>query len=102
MSSYYPLSRSLRPFLSRSLISVAAAAFVSGAMAQGAPAVIDVGDGVIAPGFTDEALEILKTKGVRHVAGHDFGNPLFGVTRAVREVIGEPDEIIGMCWYKRI
>lgn len=47
-------------------------------------------------------LEILKAKGVRHVAGHDFGNPLFGVTQAVREVIGEPDEVIGMCWYKRI
>ena len=47
-------------------------------------------------------LEILKSKGVRHLAGHDFGNSLFGVTRAVREVIGEPDEVIGMCWYKRI
>ena len=47
-------------------------------------------------------LEILKSKGVRLISGHDFGNPLFGVTRAVREVLGEPDEVVGMCWFKRI
>ena len=49
-----------------------------------------------------EELEILKAKGVRHVAGHDFGNPNFGVTRAVREVVGEPDEVVGMCWTKTL
>ena len=47
-------------------------------------------------------LEILKAKGVKLVAGHDFGNPRFGVTRAVREVVGEPDEVVGMCWFKRM
>ena len=47
-------------------------------------------------------LELLKARGVRLIAGHDFGNPLFGVTQAVEEVLGEPDEIVGMCWYKRI
>ena len=47
-------------------------------------------------------LEILKAKGVKFVAGHDFGNPRFGVTRAVREVVGEPDEVVGMCWFKRM
>ena len=47
-------------------------------------------------------LEILREKGVKHLAGHDFGNPLFGVTRAVREVLGEPDEVVGMCWHKKI
>ena len=47
-------------------------------------------------------LELLKARGVRLIAGHDFGNPLFGVTQAVKEVLGEPDEVVGMCWYKRI
>lgn len=47
-------------------------------------------------------LEILKAKGVRWIAGHDFGNPTFGVTKAVREVIGEPDETAGMCWVKKL
>ena len=47
-------------------------------------------------------LELLKVKGVGIVAGHDFGNVRFGVTRAVREIFGEPDEVVGMCWMKRI
>ena len=46
-------------------------------------------------------LEILKAKGVKYIAGHDFGNPRFGVTEAVREVLGEPDEVVGMVWYKK-
>lgn len=47
-------------------------------------------------------LELLKAKDVRFIAGHDFGNPRFGVTEAVRETVGEPDEVVGMCWFKRI
>ena len=47
-------------------------------------------------------LRILKGRGVAVIAGHDFGNPLFGVTRAVREELGEPDEVVGMCWMKRL
>lgn len=47
-------------------------------------------------------LELLKAKGVRFIAGHDFGNPRFGVTKAVKEIVGEPDEVVGMCWFKRI
>ena len=47
-------------------------------------------------------LELLKAKGVKFIAGHDYGNPLFGVTQAVKEVLGEPDEVVGMCWYKRV
>ena len=47
-------------------------------------------------------LEILKAKGVKWIAGHDFGNPNFGVTQAVREVVGEPDETAGMCWLKKL
>ena len=47
-------------------------------------------------------LELLKAKGVRFIAGHDFGNPRFGVTEAVRETVGEPDEVVGMGWFKRI
>lgn len=46
-------------------------------------------------------LEILWARGVRTFAGHDFGKASFGVTRAVREVLGEPDEIAGSCWLKR-
>ena len=46
-------------------------------------------------------LELLKARGVRFIAGHDFGNPRFGVTQAVKEALGEPDEVVGMCWYKR-
>ena len=46
-------------------------------------------------------LEILRARGVRTFAGHDFGKASFGVTRAVREVLGEPDEIAGSCWLKR-
>jgi len=40
--------------------------------------------------------------GVRVVAGHDYGNALFGVTRAVDEAFGRPDETAGMCWIKRL
>ena len=46
-------------------------------------------------------LKILKKQGVKYIAGHDFGNPRFGVTEAVREVLGEPDEVVGMVWYKK-
>ena len=47
-------------------------------------------------------LRILKSRGVAVVCGHDFGNKPFGVTRAVREELGEPDEVVGMCWMKRL
>ena len=40
--------------------------------------------------------------GVRTVAGHDFGRERFGVTQAVRDVVGEPDEVVGTCWLKRV
>jgi len=59
-------------------------------------------DGDHSYGAVKAELEILKEKGVKWIAGHDFGNPLFGVTQAVREVLGEPDEVCGMCWRKRI
>jgi len=47
-------------------------------------------------------LEILVARGVKTIAGHDFGNAAFGVTQAVREVLGEPDETVGTCWLKRL
>ena len=59
-------------------------------------------DGSHAYADVKRELEILKSCGARYVAGHDFGNPLFGVTRAVREELGEPDEVAGMCWMKRL
>ena len=46
-------------------------------------------------------IESCMAHGVRIIAGHDFGNGRFGVTRAVRETVGEPDEVVGMCWIKR-
>ena len=46
-------------------------------------------------------IELVKAAGVRAVSGHDFGNPRFGVTRAVVETLGEPDDTRGMCWFKR-
>ena len=45
---------------------------------------------------------ICKAQGVKAIAGHDFGNESFGVTRAVRETLGEPDEACGMCWIRRL
>ena len=47
-------------------------------------------------------IEACIRRGVRTVAGHDFGRGRFGVTRAVRDVVGEPDEVVGTCWLKRI
>lgn len=41
-------------------------------------------------------------RGVPVVAGHDFGNPAFGVTRAVSEAFGAPGETEGTCWMRRI
>lgn len=40
--------------------------------------------------------------GVRCICGHDYGNPspVFGVTQAVDEAFGKPDEVSGMCWFK--
>lgn len=43
----------------------------------------------------------LKENGVKHISGHDWGDERFGVTKAVREILGMPDQIIGRCWYKR-
>ena len=47
-------------------------------------------------------IEACIRRGVRTVAGHDFGRESFGVTQAVRDVVGEPDELVGTCWLKRI
>lgn len=43
-------------------------------------------------------LELCRQAGVRHFSGHDWDNSGFGVTRAVREVLGEPDAVVGSCW----
>ena len=58
-------------------------------------------DGSHAYADVKREIELCRTQGVGIVAGHDFGNPSFGVTRAVREAFGEPDEAVGMCWMKR-
>ena len=47
-------------------------------------------------------IEICRAQGLKTIAGHDFGNGRFGVTRAVRETLGEPDEVCGMCWIRRL
>ena len=43
-----------------------------------------------------------KKIGVRCIMGHDYKNPSkrFGVTQAVDEAFGKPDEVLGMCWFK--
>ena len=46
-------------------------------------------------------VELVKSAGVKMIAGHDYGNALFGVTRAVEETLGKPDDVVGMCWLKR-
>ena len=46
-------------------------------------------------------IELVKKTDVKMMAGHDYGNVLFGVTRAVEETLGKPDEVAGMCWVKR-
>ena len=46
-------------------------------------------------------IELVKSAGVKMIAGHDYGNALFGVTRAVEETLGKPDDVAGMCWLKR-
>jgi len=48
-------------------------------------------------------IELVKGRpGVKWVSGHDYGNPLFGVTAAVDETLGKPDAVVGMCWLKRL
>ena len=45
-----------------------------------------------------------KKTGVRCIMGHDYKNPSkrFGVTQAVDEAFGKPDEVLGMCWFKEL
>ena len=47
-------------------------------------------------------IELVKKAGVKTIAGHDYGNALFGVTRAVEETLGKPDDVAGMVWVKLI
>ena len=47
-------------------------------------------------------LDLVKRTDVKVVAGHDYGNRLFGVTQAVEEALGKPDDVAGMCWVKRV
>ena len=47
-------------------------------------------------------IEICLEQGVATVAGHDFGNEAFGVSQAVRDMLGSPDEVCGTCWMKRV
>ena len=41
-------------------------------------------------------IELVKNAGVKMIAGHDYGNALFGVMRAVEETLGKPDDVTGM------
>ena len=38
------------------------------------------------------------TAGVPSICGHDYGNALFGVTKAVDEAFPDGVETAGMCW----
>ena len=59
-------------------------------------------DGSHAYADVKREIEICRAQGVKLIAGHDFCNERFGVTRAVRETLGEPDEVCGMCWIRRL
>ncbi len=59
-------------------------------------------DGSHAYGDVKREIEACVAQGVKAISGHDFGNARFGVTRAVRETVGEPDEVCGMCWIRRL
>ena len=59
-------------------------------------------DGSHAYGDVKGEIEACVRSGVRTIAGHDFGREPFGVTQAVRDVVGEPDEVAGTCWLKRV
>ena len=59
-------------------------------------------DGSHAYGDVKREIETCIAQGVKTIAGHDFGNGRFGVTQAVRETVGEPDEVCGMCWIRRL
>lgn len=59
-------------------------------------------DGSHAYADVKREIEICKAQGLKTISGHDFGNGRFGVTRAVREALGEPDEVCGMCWIRRL
>lgn len=43
-------------------------------------------------------LPLLKPEGL--IAGHDWGRP--EVTKALTEIIGTPDGIKGLCWFKKV
>ena len=47
-------------------------------------------------------IELVRRSGARWLSGHDYGNPLFGVTRAVDEAFGRSDATGGMCWIKEL
>jgi hypothetical protein len=42
-----------------------------------------------------------KNLGVKLICGHDYGNPKFGVTRAVDEAFPKGVEVKGMVWWHR-
>ena len=42
-----------------------------------------------------------KSAGVHSICGHDYGNALFGVTRAVDEAFPAGVDVAGMCWRAR-
>lgn len=59
-------------------------------------------DGSHAYADVKREIELCREQGVRIISGHDFGNRRFGVTQAVRDTLGEPDEVCGMCWIRRL
>lgn len=59
-------------------------------------------DGSHAYADVKREIELCREQGVRMISGHDFENRRFGVTQAVRDTLGEPDEVCGMCWIRRL
>ncbi len=47
-------------------------------------------------------LQLCLDARVAVMAGHDYGNESFGVTKAVNECLGNVDAVVGSCWMKRV
>ena len=84
------------------IVRADAAEFLEAIAERGSPARMLVFlDGSHAYADVKGEIEACVRCGVRTIAGHDFGNAAFGVTQAVRDVVGEPDEVVGTGWIKR-
>jgi len=55
-------------------------------------------DGDHSYGAVKAEIAAARAGGAAWIAGHDYANARFGVTRAVQEAFGAPSATAGMCW----